>query len=167
MPGYAITQYADGTAGYRAVASEADLLTGETFATEPPSPSLDAIKSGLCMSVDAAADASYAAIGGSSPGRLAEYQQAKSDALAFQAGGYVGEAPATISCWAQAKDWTDQQACDDILSTAAAWEQALVAIRSMRLSGKADVNAASDAGSAQSAADSAIASIRSIPSGVA
>lgn len=40
MHGYAITTYPNGTTGYRAVASEADVLAGETFATEPPAPTL-------------------------------------------------------------------------------------------------------------------------------
>lgn len=165
--GYAVTTYADGTTGYRAIDSDAELLDGETFADQPPSPSLPMVKASLCVRVDAAADASYAAIGGASPGRLAEYQQAKDDATAFRAAGYTGTAPATVSCWAQAKGWTDQQACDDILATAAQWEQALVAIRTARLSGKANVNAANDEASAVDAAMSAMAGIQSIPSGVA
>ena len=40
MGGYAITQYADGTTGYRAVAAPDDLQAGETFAMEPPAPTL-------------------------------------------------------------------------------------------------------------------------------
>lgn len=164
---YAITTLADGSTSYRAIASASDLLTGETLATEPPTPTLDQTKVDLCRQVDASADSSYAAIGGASPGRLAEYQQAKDDALAFKAAGYVGTSPSTVSCWAQAKGWTDQQACDDILATAAAWEQALVAIRTLRLSGKANVNAASYAETAEAAASSAISNIRSIPAGVA
>jgi len=40
MQGYAITANANGTTGWRAIASEADLLSGENFATDPPLPTL-------------------------------------------------------------------------------------------------------------------------------
>jgi len=114
-------------------------------------PTLDQLKATLCATIDANADIAYIAIGGKSPGRLAEYQQAKADAVAFAGASYAGDVPATISCWAQASGWTAQQACDDILATAAAWESALVAIRSARLLGKANVNAAGTEAAAHAA----------------
>ena len=40
MSGYAITTYPNGETGFRAVDSEANLLPGETFAIEPPAPTL-------------------------------------------------------------------------------------------------------------------------------
>lgn len=128
-------------------------------------PTLAEVKLDLCTQVDASADAAYIAIGGPSPGRLAEYKQAKADADAFKAAGYAGTAPDTIACWSEAKAWTDQQACDDILTTAASWEMALAVIRRQRLIGKANVNAAADATTAKNAADAAMAIIQSIPAG--
>jgi hypothetical protein len=163
--GYAISTSSTGTTSWRSVASEADILPGETFAIEPPTPTLAEVKLGLCTQVDASADAAYIAIGGPSPGRLAEYKQAKADADAFKAAGYAGTVPDTIACWSEAKAWTNQQACDDILTTAASWEMALAAIRRQRLIGKANVNAAADATTANTAADAAMAIIQSIPAG--
>jgi hypothetical protein len=163
--GYAISTLSSGLTSWRAIASENDLLPGETFATEPPAPTLAQVKADLCLQVDASADAAYVAIGGPSPGRLAEYKQAKADADAFSAAGYTGTVPDTIACWAEAKGWTAQQACDDILSTAASWETALAVIRRQRLIGKRNVSDAIDAAAAQAAADLAMTTIRSIPSG--
>lgn len=40
MMGYAYKIGADGRTSYRAASSESDLMPGETFATEPPSPTL-------------------------------------------------------------------------------------------------------------------------------
>ena len=143
---------------------EAWVAAGNT--PEPmPQPTLTEVKADLCGQVDASADAAYIAIGGPSPGRLAEYKQAKADADAFKAAGYAGTVPDTIACWSEAKSWTDQQACDDILTTAASWEMALAVIRRQRLIGKANVNAAADAAAAQVAADAAMAIIQSVPAG--
>lgn len=166
MTGYAITINANGTTGWRAVGSEADLLSGETFATEPPAPTLTETKYSLCAGIDASADATYIAIGGPSPGRLAEYQQAKADAIAFKDAGYTGTAPSTVQSWATASGMTAQEATDNILATATQWAAALDYIRAQRLQGKANVNAASDAVAAQIAADSAIANIRAAATGL-
>ena len=165
MNGFAISTLADGRASWRAIATEADLVPGEMFATEPPEPTMAEVKLTLCAQIDAAADTAYIAIGGPSPGRLAEYKQAKADADAFKAAAYTGPVPDTIACWAEAKAWTAEQACDDILTTATSWEMALSVIRRQRLIGKASVNAASDAAAAQAAADLAISTIQSVPAG--
>lgn len=119
----------------------------------------------LCASIDAAADSAYIAIGGPSPGRLAEYQQANTDATAFKAAGYAGTAPKTVQCWATASGMTAQAACDSILATAAAWEAVLVGIRSARLIGKANVNAATTLADAQAAAATAIANVKTAAGG--
>lgn len=163
---FAISTLPNGQTSFRAIDSEADLQPGETLASEPPPPTLDQVKASLCLDVDGAADIAYVDIGGPSPGRLAEYKQAKADAETFKAAGYTGTPADTIASWAEAKGWTDQQACDDILSTAASWEGALSAIRRKRLIGKSNVNAAADAAAAQSAADAATADIQAIPAGV-
>ena len=57
MHGYAITTYTDGTTGYRAVASEADLQPGETFAATPPAPTLADAAAALTADVQAWLDA--------------------------------------------------------------------------------------------------------------
>lgn len=115
----------------------------------------------LCEQIDAMADEVYIAIGGPTPGRLAEYQQASTDANAFKAAGYSGTVPVTVSCWAQANTgWTNQQAADDIIATAAKWISALQNIRSARLLGKSAVNAAATIAAAQTASATAIQNVQ-------
>lgn len=60
--GYAITLFS-GRTSYRAVASEADLLPGETFATEPPAPTLADAAAALTADVQAWLDATAQANG--------------------------------------------------------------------------------------------------------
>lgn len=116
----------------------------------------------LCASIDSTADTIYIAIGGPSPGRLAEYQQANTDAQAFKASGYTGNVPATVQCWATASNITAQASADNIIATASGWELALTTIRSARLLGKAAVMAATTLAAAQAAAQSAISQIQSV-----
>lgn len=127
----------------------------------PPAPVLDQVQAAECTAIDAAADAVYIAIGGPSPGRLAEYQQASTDASAFKTAGYAGTVPVTVSCWAQANPgWTNQQAADDIIATAEKWITALQGIRSARLLGKYAVMQAATVAAAQAAAQAAIANVQ-------
>lgn len=127
----------------------------------PPAPSLNQVQVDVCIAIDAAADSVYVAIGGPSPGRLAEYQQASTDASAFKAAGYEGAVPVTVSCWTQANPgWTDQQAADDIIATAEKWITALQGIRSARLLGKYAVMQAATVAAAQAAAQSAMSNIQ-------
>lgn len=113
----------------------------------------------LCIRIDATADAVYIAIGGPSPGRLAEYEQAKADALAFQGNGYAGPVPATVQCWATASNITPETSALNIIATATAWESVLIGVRSARLLGKSAVMAATTTAAAQAAAVAAIANI--------
>jgi hypothetical protein len=135
---------------------------GYPIAVYPAVPSLIQVKAGLCASVDAQADVAYIAIGGPSPGRLAEYQQADIDARAFKAAGYTGEVPETVQCQCIASGMTPEQAADDIIATAANWNAALVAIRSARLIGKGKVNAAETEDLANAEAKSAIDAINAV-----
>ena len=118
----------------------------------------------LCLQIDGTAQSVYNGIGSASPGMLAEYQQANTDAQAYKAAGYPGTLPDTIACWATASGMTDQAATDNIIATAAAWIACLNAIRSTRLLGKASVNLATTVEDAQAAADSAITKIQAIAS---
>lgn len=135
---------------------------GVLVAPVPPTAAeqLASTQAELCLSIDSSADAAYIAIGGPSPGRLAEYQQANTDATAFKTAGYAGTVPETVQCWATAANLTPQAACDSILATAAAWEAVLVNIRSARLLGKMSVNAAATVADAQAAAATTIANIQ-------
>lgn len=118
----------------------------------------------LCAMIDATADAVYIAIGGPSPGRLAEYEQAKSDALAYQAANWSGNVPATVQCWATASNITAEAAAQSIIATATAWENVLTGVRSARLIGKAAVNAATTTAAAQAAAQTAVANVQAAAS---
>lgn len=140
------------------------LYDGSDFTAPTPTPAitLTDIQSGLCTSVDAEADAVYESIGGPSWGRGAEYQQAQTEATAFKTAAYAGTVPPTVQCWATAKNWTAQQAADDILATAAQWLGALQAIRSARLLGKAAIMATADEVSARSAATTAVSNLQAI-----
>lgn len=89
--------------------------------------------------IDADVDRVYADVIGD---RTTEYQTANDDAKAFKNAGYVGTAPASVQCWATVKGWTAQQACDDILATAANWLNAQQSMRASRLQKKQDVTAA-------------------------
>ncbi|MCP1375403.1 hypothetical protein [Dyella lutea] len=135
---------------------------GIPVAVAAPAQTLPEVQAQLCQAIDAVADTVYMSIGGPSPGRLAEYQQAQTEATAFKDAGYAGAVPPTVQCWATAKGWTGQQACDDILATAQQWMGALQAIRSARLLGKQSVLNAADEASASAAADTAIANLQAI-----
>lgn len=129
----------------------------------PPTASqqLSALQASLCSQIDATADQVYVAIGGPSPGRLAEYQQASNDAQAFKAAGYpIANVPATVACWVTASGMTPQAAADNIIATATAWFGVLENIRAARLIGKSNVNKATTISGAQSAAASAISQIQ-------
>jgi hypothetical protein len=82
------------------------------------------------LRIDADVDQIYAALLGN---REAEYALAEKEALAFQAAGYIGTVPPSVQAWATAKSQTATWAADDILSAAAAWRKAQVAIRATRL----------------------------------
>lgn len=143
------------------------VANGLLVAPTPPTAAqqLASIQAALCISIDAAADAAYVQIGGPSPGRLAEYQQANTDAQAYKSAGYSGTVPATVQCWATAANLTPQQAADSIISTASAWSNVLTGIRSARLIGKANVNAATTVAAAQAAQAQAIANIQTAAAG--
>lgn len=130
-----------------------------------PAPTLAQVQASLCGQIDATADQVYASIGGPSPGRMAEYKQAKEDATAFKAAGYSGTVPKTVQVWATAQNFTAQQAADSILSTAAAWESVLENVREARLIGKANVNAATTTDDANTAAQTAISNVQSAAAG--
>jgi DNA-binding transcriptional regulator LsrR (DeoR family) len=79
------------------------------------------------------------------PVRVAEYQVTETEARAFKASGYADPAPPTVVSWAEAKNWTNTQAADDILAAAASWNAALYAIRDIRLKSKEAIKSATTA----------------------
>jgi hypothetical protein len=72
-----------------------------------------------------------------------EYLQAETDAKAWLL-DTSKPCPLSISCWAQAKGWTNEQAATDIVTTAGQFRGLLDNIRAIRLLGKAAVDGAVD-----------------------
>lgn len=87
-----------------------------------------------------------------------EYRIALEDAESWDGSG---NAPDSIAAWANASGMTEADAQADILATSLAWRTALEAIRSIRLNGKAAVDAA-ELGQEQSTADTFIGQLNSI-----
>jgi len=63
MTGYAISGNPDGSTSYRAIASATDLLPGETYAQDPPAPTLADAAAALSGAVQAWLDATAQANG--------------------------------------------------------------------------------------------------------
>lgn len=128
-------------------AQDADFYDN-TIINEPPwlvsTPKpLEDVKAKYLIQIDADTDAIYAAaIGNRGP----EYTEAESAANAYKDAGYTGDVPSAVQSWATAKNWTAQQAADDILAAAAQLNTAKLAIRAERLLCKEQVRAAADAG---------------------
>ncbi|MBX9299261.1 hypothetical protein ACFFU8_03785 [Chromobacterium piscinae] len=115
----------------------------------------------LLRNIDAAADAASQLYIGNEL-RALEYRQAAAEAQSYKDGGYKGDAPPAVQAWASAKGLSGKDAADGILVKAAACDQALYAIRALRLSGKEAVRQAADADAARAAADDALAKLRQL-----
>ncbi|MBX9269349.1 hypothetical protein [Chromobacterium violaceum] len=114
-----------------------------------------------CGRLDAAADAASQLYVGSEL-RALEYRQAAAEAQSYKDGGCKGDAPPAVRAWADAKDLSGKDAADGILVKAAACDQALYAIRALRLAGKEAVRQAADADAARAAAENALARLRQL-----
>ena len=79
-----------------------------------------------------------------SPGDLlaAEYELAEVQATAYIDGGYSGDVPGAVQSHVDALGGTANEAADSIVATAAMFRALLEAIRTIRLTGKAAVEAA-------------------------
>lgn len=154
--------------GWRAVGGPDDVGSDEFYSTTQPVPTpvtLVDIAAKLCVQIDRDSDAARLRIAGD-PLRAIEYQLAEQEAAAYRAAGYSGAVGGAVQSWADAKGWTAQAAADDILVVAAAWNQALYALRDIRLKGKEAVKAATDESAATTAADAAISQIQAVLTGM-
>ncbi|MEO2217404.1 hypothetical protein ABGV49_10090 [Chromobacterium vaccinii] len=115
----------------------------------------------LLREIDAAADAASQFYVGSEL-RALEYRQAAAEAQSYKDGGCKGDAPPAVQAWASAKGLSGKDAADGILAKAAACDQALYAIRALRLAGKEAVRNAADADAARAAAEDALAKLRQL-----
>lgn len=114
---------------------EAELIySGGSLQWHDPRPVAE-VAARCIAAIDAGADAARL-LAISDPTRPLEYLQAETAARAWRAAGYAGAAPEDVDSWADAKQWTGQQAADDIITTADRWRAALSAIRRLRLMAK-------------------------------
>lgn len=78
-----------------------------------------------------------------------EYKLAEQQTKEWRAAGSpAGDVPLAISDWAVAAGMTNEQAATDIEVTAESWALVLIAVRKIRLEGKAAIDAATDQGTA-------------------
>ena len=78
-----------------------------------------------------------------------EYKLAEQQTKDWRAAGSpTGDVPQAISDWAVAAGMTNEQAATDIEVTAESWALVLIAVRKIRLEGKAAIDAATDQGTA-------------------
>jgi len=117
------------------------------------------------IQIDQAADVSRAAVI-NDPLRALEHQRAADEARAFVQADYAGVTPPYVKAWADAAGLEPQAAADTILVQADAWDQALLALRTLRLKGKQDVLKATSHAEAEAIADAAIAAIKESVQGV-
>ena len=135
--------------------------SGAPVAVFPPPETLEQAVARLCTRIDSEADAARLKIAGD-PLRVVEYERAAAEAQAFKDSGYTGTIPPSVLSWAEAKAWTAQAAADDILTVSALWNQALYALRDIRLKGKEAIRAGADEAAANTAADAASGQIAAV-----
>lgn len=130
--------------GRRRVVVDGDGKTSVEPYTPPPQPANQRRKAAK-DAIDAAAGAARRAFVSVGWGVEEEYRLAKQQADEWVAAGKPADAvPPSIAAWAQARDWTPEQAATDILQTEQLWTSMLLAIREQRLLGKGAVDAADD-----------------------
>ncbi|UTH76094.1 hypothetical protein [Chromobacterium sp. IIBBL 290-4] len=134
------------------------------FSAERQIAALTQMKTEIGIRLDAAADAAGQPYAGNEL-RAWEYQRAAADAQAYKDAGYKGDAPASVQAWADAKSLSGKDAADGILAKAMAADQALAAIRAIRLKGKEAVRNATSLDAVQAAADSALAQLQAVEAG--
>ena len=122
----------------------------------------------LCAQIDEAADRAREAVAGD-PLRAVEYQRAAIEAKAFKDAGYpAGSVPPMVEAWAIGGR-TAQQAADNILSEEAAYNGALVWLRTTRLAAKEQIRTLMDAGNyaaAKTLSDATVSAIRATVAGI-
>ncbi|WP_199154414.1 hypothetical protein [Chromobacterium sp. ASV23] len=139
-------------------------VNGSLAVVPAPTPSLQQVQERALQQLDGAADEAGLSLQGSAV-RQIEYRQAAAEAQAYKDAGYKGDAPAGVQAWADAKGLSGKDAADGILAKAMAAEQALAAIRAVRLKAKEAVRNATSLDAVQTAADSALAALQALAAG--
>ncbi|MFG1487654.1 hypothetical protein ABMA58_00220 [Oceanospirillum sp. HFRX-1_2] len=133
---------------------------------EPPEPQKPLLerKEDLKRELDEAADAARARF--VSPGALIdkEYELALKQANEWLAAGMPSPVPSAVESGIAASGGvlTAEQAAQEIVDTAAAWDDVLLRIRAQRLAGKAAVNAAGESDDLQAVAQEYFAQLEAI-----
>lgn len=145
--------------------SHANPLGWETYVSPhvEPVPQLEP----LLKRVDDAADAARLAVAGD-PLRAVEYDRARIQAEAFRDADYTGDVPPSVASWA-INGRSPQQAAEDILNEAAAYENGLEQLRAVRLAAKEQIRAlfaAEQFEQAEQVAAGAVAMIQDAVAGV-
>ena len=133
-----------------------------SVAERDSSPSILALKVSLKGKIDGLANTIYSQFV-ATPGLLKEYQDAENSSRAWLTD--MGQpTPPSVSSWAVPKNWTNEQAAEDILGTAAQLNGLMNLIRKARLLGKQNVEAANTQAQAVTAANVALAALAKIVS---
>jgi len=119
----------------------------------------------LCAEIDHEADLARVAVAGD-PLRAVEYQRAADEAQAFKDAGYPQAVPPMVAAWAIGGR-TAKQAADNILAEAAAYNGALVWLRTTRLAAKEQVREMMESEQYEAARTLASATVSAIRASVA
>lgn len=92
-----------------------------------------------------------------------EYRRAYEDALTFQTAGFTGRVPLSIQVWATVAGITPQASAEEIIAARNGYMALLDAIRSIRLIGKAEVEAAATSDAILAAVATVNASLAALP----
>ena len=121
------------------------------------------VKSSAKSSIDAAAGQARARYITTVPGQEATYMLKERQARDYAAAGYpAASVPSLVQAEADAFGITPQQAADEIIAQADAWITLAAKIEYARRSGKAEVDAASDAASVETIKNKIIAQLDAI-----
>lgn len=145
----------------RAPGETLDVVDGRVVVMPKPPVTGEQAETTALLDIDAAADAAYTRLAGSA-GRVAEYERAYAEAVAFKDAGYTGAAGPAVVAWAEAKGWSSQQATDDIIAAKVAFDSALYGIRNIRLKGKEAVRSAAGVDAKTAAAAAACEQLKAV-----
>ena len=138
-----------------------DSETGKLIIHSAPVATVEQIRESAISELESAVESAIMA-GVNSNARALEYDLTAAEATAFKSAGYVGEAPRSVSIWAQIQNISAQEACDQILFAREQYVNLLLSIREVRLQAKADIAAAADEAAIASIKETAIDALTQI-----
>ncbi|MDB5846547.1 MAG: putative tail fiber assembly-like protein [Rhodoferax sp.] len=140
-----------------------------TFVQDPDTgawlaqPTLKATRLAALNTIDLVAGAARLRYITDVPGQQGVYLQKAAEAEAFKAADFTGDVPPYIEAEATATGQTPQDSAEKILAIAQSWSNTISpAIERYRISGKAAVDAATDAAAVQDARNAAVTALQAI-----